>query len=142
MKNIVIGSDHGGFELKQKVLTMMKDIEWSDVGCFDSSSVDYPDFANLVVQQVLQQKAQFGILLCGSGQGMAIRANKFKDIRAALCWNVEIARLARAHNDANILCLPGRFISLEEALNCIKVFLSTEFEGGRHSQRVAKLSKM
>lgn len=142
MQNIVIGSDHGGFELKQEVITMMKDIEWSDVGCFDSSSVDYPDFANLVVQQVLQQKSQFGILLCGSGQGMAIRANKFKDIRAALCWNVEIARLARAHNDANILCLPGRFISLEEALNCIKVFLSTEFEGGRHSQRVAKLSKM
>ncbi len=142
MKNIVIGSDHGGFDMKQKVMDAMKEIQWSDVGCYDSSSVDYPDYANLVVQNILEQKFKFGILICGSGQGMAIRANKFKDIRAALCWNAEIAKLSRAHNDANILCLPGRFISAQDAIECIKVFLNTDFEGGRHSQRVAKLSKM
>lgn len=142
MKNLVIGSDHAGLELKTNLLSNLKDIQWKDVGCFDTSSVDYPDYADLVVQKILSGEFKMGVLVCGSGQGMAIRANKYKDIRAALCWTSEIAKLSRAHNDANILCLPGRFMTLLEAADCIKTFLNTEFEGGRHSQRVAKLSKM
>lgn len=139
---IWIASDHAGFDLKEELKKHYPSLE--DLGCYSKDSVDYPDYADLVSQRVLSappKPENFGILICGSGQGMAIRANKFLNIRAALCWSSEIARLARQHNNANILCLPGRFITTEIALECIKVFAQTSFEGGRHTQRVDKLSK-
>ena len=138
---IWIASDHAGFDLKEELKKNYPGLE--DLGCYSKDSVDYPDYADRVVQKVLLATSpeNLGILVCGSGQGMAIRANKFSQIRAALCWNAEIAKLARQHNNANVLCLPGRFITTEAALECVRVFTQTPFEGGRHAQRVDKLSK-
>lgn len=140
---IYIGSDHAGLDLKNELMKAYPSLPWKDLGAYKSDSVDYPDFADLVCQNISQpwSPTSFGVLICGSGQGMAIRANKFSHIRAALVWNREITQLAREHNDANVLCLPGRYISSQEAFACFEVFQKTNFSGGRHSQRVAKLSK-
>ena len=139
MAQIAIGSDHAGFDMKEKLRNYLagKGIRVNDKGCYSRDSADYPDFGHAVAQEVL--KGAKGILLCGSGNGIAMSANKHAGIRAALCWNVEIARLARQHNDANILVLPARFIEEEEAFKCVDVFLDTKFEGGRHQARVQKI---
>jgi ribose 5-phosphate isomerase B len=138
--NIAIGSDHAGFLLKSflvKELTGIYNVK--DFGCFSEESVDYPDFAHLVSKSIINQEVTFGILICGSGNGINMTANKCAKIRSALCWKKEIAELARLHNDANIIALPARFIDNEEALSSVKVFLSTGFEGGRHLRRVEKI---
>lgn len=138
---IVIGADHAGFELKSNVIGHLKANGHvvSDQGTFSEERADYPDFAHKVAEVVLAGEADFGVLMCGSGNGIAISANKHKGIRAALCWNSEIAALARQHNDANILVLPARYIAVDEAFKCIDVFLAEKFEGGRHQARVSKI---
>lgn len=139
---ICIGSDHAGFVLKEqlKIYLTEMNVEIIDVGTFSEESMDYPDIAHPVSDSILDGKANFGILLCGSANGVAISANKHAGIRAALCWLPEIAVLARAHNNANVLCLPARFISLETAKQIVDDFLKTSFEGGRHEKRVAKIN--
>ena len=138
---IVIGGDHAGFEYKGAVVDLLRGQahEVDDKGPFSSDSVDYPDFAHQVSKAVTENVADFGILICGSGNGVAMTANKYAGIRAALCWNVELAVLAREHNNANILCLPARFISKEVALACVDMFIKRAFEGGRHQKRVSKI---
>ena len=139
---IVIASDHGGFKAKKVIFKHLNESGYSvkDIGCHTEDSVDYPDFAHPVAQAVEEGKAACGVLICGSGNGVAITANKHAGVRAAICWGEELASLARQHNDANVLCLPVRFISLEEAKACLQVFLDTPFEGGRHQGRVNKIS--
>lgn len=138
---IAIGGDHAGYSYKESLKTLLaeKGAEAKDFGPFSDASVDYPDHVHPLAQAVENQTFDFGILICGSGNGVAITANKHQGIRAALCWNVELAALARQHNNANILCLPARFISVEEAKACVNAFLSTPFEGGRHEKRVEKI---
>ena len=138
---IAIGSDHAGFELKQQLTEYFKNtaITILDKCCYSIERADYPDYGHSVANSVLSSEVNFGILMCGSGNGINMSANKHKGIRAALCWNEEIAKLARQHNDANILVLPARYISLEEAKKCIAIFLTEKFEGGRHQQRVEKI---
>ena len=138
---IAIGGDHAGFEYKEKLKAFLidNDIEVMDVGPFDASSVDYPDFAHPVANMVEDQSVDFGILICGSGNGVAITANKHKGVRAALCWEESLAALARQHNNANILCLPSRFVSYELAESMAKIYIETPFEGGRHENRVNKI---
>ncbi len=139
---IAIGCDHAGFGLKLPVIAYLEKEEYNilDMGTFSEDSVDYPDFAHPVAIAVESGKADFGILICGSGNGVAITANKHTDIRAALCWNEEIAALARMHNNANIIALPARFVSIEDGVQMVKTFLSTAFEGGRHERRVEKIN--
>ncbi|HEY4539557.1 MAG TPA: ribose 5-phosphate isomerase B [Faecalibacter sp.] len=139
---IVIGSDHAGYEYKDKLVAFLtgKGFEIQDVGPFSTDSVDYPDFAHAVAQNVEEGKAEFGILLCGSAQGVTMTANKHQKIRAALCWMTDIAALARQHNNANVLTLPARFIAYEYAEQIVDTFLSTAFEGGRHEARVNKIA--
>ena len=139
--NVSIGSDHAGFELKEKLRTYLssKDIACLDKGTFNSERADYSDYGQAVARSILSKEALFGILICGSGIGISISANRFRGVRAALCWNGEITALARQHNDANILVLPARFISFEEACKCVDVFLSEKFEGGRHQARIDKI---
>lgn len=139
--NIAIGSDHAGFLLKEEIIRFLesRNNKVFNKGCYSEERADYPDYAHEVAKAVLQKEADWGILLCGSGNGIAMSANKHSGIRAALCWSPEIASLARQHNDANILVLPARYISKEEALSCITVFLSTAFEGGRHLDRIKKI---
>lgn len=138
--NIIIGSDHAGFELKKEIINYFnKDYIFTDVGTFSLESCDYPDYAHKVAEGVSNSKYNFGILICGSGTGVNITANKHKNVRAALSWIPEIAKLAREHNNANIVSLPARFIKTNEAINIIKVFLSTSFEGGRHLNRINKI---
>ncbi|MCH5599917.1 ribose 5-phosphate isomerase B [Niabella ginsengisoli] len=141
-KPIAIGSDHAGFEMKEFVISFIegKEIAFKDFGPSSADSVDYPDFAHPVAKAVESGEYAFGILLCGSGNGVAITANKHQDIRAALCWDDEIAALARKHNNANILCIPARFISEDIAEEMVDVFINTEFEGGRHANRVDKIN--
>lgn len=141
---LALGSDHAGYKLKQVIINFLSEqqISYHDYGTFSEESVDYPDFAHLVAKSLLDGDANFGILICGSGNGVNMTANKYPGIRAALCWNAEIARLARLHNDANILSLPGRFIEEDEAIKCVIAFLDTDFEGGRHIQRVNKISQL
>ena len=143
MSNVVIpiGADHAGFSLKEKVIEHLKKrgFEIKDFGCFSEESIDYPDFGHPVASMVEENVGMKGILICGSGNGINMTANKHQGIRSALCWKKEIAELARLHNDANIIALPARFISEEEALDMIDVFLTTEFEGGRHQMRVNKI---
>ncbi len=138
---IAIGSDHAGFEMKLQLLTWLKEnnLEYHDFGTYSDESVDYPDYAHVVSSAVENGEYERGILICGTGLGMSITANKHQGIRAALCWQEEIARLSRTHNDANVLCLPGRFMKSEEAVKLLKVFLETGFEGGRHERRVGKI---
>ena len=138
---IALGGDHAGFELKEKVKSLLekRGYEIEDFGPVSDQSTDYPDFAHPVAIAVEQGKFDFGILICGSGNGVAMAANKHQGIRAALCWNEMLAKLARAHNDANILCLAGRFIDFELAKEIVNIFLSTNFDGGRHERRVNKV---
>jgi ribose 5-phosphate isomerase B len=138
-----IGCDHAAYELKEELKSYLEErgVEVEDRGCHSSERADYPDHAHLVAKDVESKHSEFGVLICGSGNGISMAANKWRGIRAALCWNSEIANLARLHNDANILSLPGRFISTEEAKKCVDEFLNTGFEGGRHSDRIAKIPK-
>ena len=138
---IAIGSDHAGYRLKTKIIEYLtkQGYEINDYGCNSEESVDYPDFAHPVSICVEKNEATFGILMCGSGNGINMTANKHQGIRAALCWKKEIAILARQHNDANILTLPARYLTYEEAIAIVTVFLSTNFEGGRHQNRVNKI---
>ena len=140
-KPIAIGADHAGYEYKEKLKAYLnyRNIPFRDFGTHSVDSVDYPDFAHPVAIEVEQQNATFGILICGSANGVAITANKHSGIRAAICWNTEITALARQHNDANILCIPARFVEPTEAENILAVFLKTAFEGGRHQNRVSKI---
>lgn len=139
---ISIGGDHAGFQYKKEVVSYLKSKghEVKDFGPNSEDSVDYPDFAHPVAKGVDDKTFDMGILICGSGNGVAITANKYKGVRAALCWGNELAKLARQHNNANVLCLPARFVSLEEAILCVEVFINTPFEGGRHQSRVDKIS--
>ena len=141
VNKIAIGSDHAGFELKEKLLTYLKEInvDFKDFGPFSEDRVDYPDFAHPVAFAIEEKKYDLGILICGSGNGINMSANKHEGIRSALCWQEDIAEMARLHNNANVLALPGRYISEEEAKKCVKVFLKTEFEGGRHKDRINKI---
>ncbi|GAB3924391.1 ribose 5-phosphate isomerase B [Mucilaginibacter myungsuensis] len=137
---IAIGSDHAGFDYKQAIAASLSNNEVADFGTYSNASVDYPDFAHPVANAVENGEADLGILVCGSANGVAITANKHQGIRAAICWNTELAALARQHNNANVVCIPARFISLDEAKEIVETFLSSEFEGGRHANRVAKMS--
>lgn len=141
IKTIPLASDHGGYEMKTFLAEKLRasGYEVVDFGTHTSESVDYPDMIHPLADAVAQGKFPLGIIMCGSGNGAQLAANKHKGVRAALCWNVELARLAREHNDANILSLPGRFIAFELAWEMVQVFLNTTFEGGRHENRVKKI---
>jgi ribose 5-phosphate isomerase B len=136
---IAIGADHAGFDYKQALAAVEGVAQVKDFGTYSADSVDYPDFAHPVAAAVESDEFDFGILVCGSANGVAITANKHQGIRAAICWNTELAALARSHNNANIVCIPARFISIDEAKAIVKTFLSTGFEGGRHANRVNKM---
>ena len=139
--SISIGSDHAGFELKKQIIDYLKNKSFIviDKGCFSEERADYPDFAHHTAESVITKESEFGILMCGSGNGINMTANKHKGIRAALCWTSEIAAMARQHNDANVLVLPARYITISEALKCVDVFLTEKFEGGRHQERIEKI---
>ena len=138
---VAIGSDHAGYKLKEKVKQHLEKSGYqvSDFGTLSEDSTDYPDYAHKVSDEVEKGNFKTGILLCGSGNGINMAANKHKGIRAALCWKKEIAEMARLHNDANILSLPARYISENEAFEMVDVFLNTDFEGGRHQKRIDKI---
>lgn len=142
MTKISIGCDHAGFEYKEqlKAYLILQGYSVNDHGTYSLDSVDYPDFAHLVAADAANNQTDFGILICGSGNGVCMAANKHQQVRAALCWNVELGKLARQHNNANVLCLPARFIAYELAQEIAEAFLGTEFEGGRHLNRVNKIS--
>jgi ribose 5-phosphate isomerase B len=139
---IPIGADHAGFQLKERVKAHLeaKGYEVKDFGCYSEESIDYPDYAHPVASMVEENENMLGIVICGSGNGINMTANKHQGIRSALCWKKEIAELARQHNNANIIALPARFISEEEGLEMVDVFLATAFEGGRHQNRVNKIA--
>jgi ribose 5-phosphate isomerase B len=139
---IAIGSDHAGFEYKKQIIDWLEHSSLSikDFGTNSLASVDYTDFAHPVASMVEQGEAAFGILLCGSANGVAMAANKHQPIRAGLCWNSEVAKLVRLHNNANIICIPARFVTLELAIDMINIFMQTDFEGGRHQTRIDKIS--
>ena len=143
--SLYMASDHAGFEAKKKLtahLSLSKiAFRVLDLGTNTDDRVNYPDFADRLCKKIIGEKGSLGVLICGSGQGMAMRANKYSSIRAALCWNEESARLARQHNQANVLCLGARLLDENNLLKILKTFLNTEFEGGRHQVRVEKLSK-
>jgi ribose 5-phosphate isomerase B len=138
---IAIGNDHAGPDYKHAIVEMLKakGHEVINYGTDSTDSVDYPDFGHAVAKDVAQGNVDFGILICGSGNGIAMTANKYQKVRAALCWNKEIAALARQHNDANIISIPGRFTSIPQAVEMVETFLNTNFEGGRHQNRVDKI---
>ena len=136
---ISIGNDHAGVDYKKFIIENLNDHYVINHGTDDLNSVDYPDFAHPVSLDVENKTSEIGILICGSGNGVSMTANKHKKVRAALCWSEEIAKLAKQHNNANIICIPARFISKEEALKIIKSFIDTDFEGGRHERRVNKI---
>ena len=138
--SIAIGADHAGFEYKSMLIDFLKDYTIKDFGTYSADSVDYPDFAHPVASAVENAQYTIGILICGSANGVAMTANKHQEIRAAICWNEELAELARTHNNANILCIPARFTSKEDAKNICLKFIHSDFEGGRHSNRVTKIS--
>jgi len=142
MQTISIGCDHAGVAHREAIINHLtsKGYEVIDYGTKSADSVDYPDYAHPVATDVETKKSSFGILICGSANGVCMTANKHKDIRAALCWKDEIASLARQHNNANIICLPARYITLAEAILFADTFLNTDFEGGRHQNRVEKIS--
>lgn len=139
---LALGCDHAGFELKEAVKKLLQENGWTveDKGTYSTDSTDYPDYAHPVADMVSTGAASVGILICGSGNGVCMTANKHTGVRAALCWNEEIAALARQHNDANIICIPARFVSQEQAFSMLDTFLSIAFEGGRHERRVAKMA--
>ncbi|UOE50078.1 ribose 5-phosphate isomerase B [Mucilaginibacter sp. SMC90] len=137
---IAIGSDHAGYEYKEILTAALSMTEVKDFGTYSSESVDYPDFAHPVANAIESGECDLGILICGAANGVAITANKHQNIRAAICWKEEIAVLARSHNNANIVCVPARFVTPEEATAIVTTFLNTEFEGGRHAHRVEKIA--
>jgi ribose 5-phosphate isomerase B len=139
---VAIGCDHAGFEYKEDVISFLdgKSVTWKDFGTYSTDSVDYPDFAHPVANAVESGVASFGILICGSANGVAITANKHQGIRAAVCWEDEIAELARKHNNANIICIPAKFVREGLAEEMIERFMHTDFEGGRHKTRVDKIA--
>lgn len=139
---VVFGGDHAGFEYKSELVALLEEQGWTveDKGTKSLDSCDYPDFVHPVASAVEGKEAQFGVIVCGSGNGVAMTANKHKDVRAALSWNVEIAELARQHNDANIISVPARYVSIETAKQMVETFVNTEFEGGRHQRRVDKIN--
>ena len=141
MKKIFISSDHAGFKLKEEIKSYLlkKKLAFQDLGPVNDSRVDYPDFAHKVAKKVKINKENVGILVCGSGMGMNIVANRHRNIRAAQCFNLKSTKLSRLHNDANIITLGSRLLTKKTALNCIRVFLNTKFEGGRHSKRIKKI---
>ena len=140
-KTLALGCDQGGYELKEYIKIKIAESGYSvrDFGTYTPESIDYPDVAHPVASAVENGQYPMAILICGSGNGICMTANKHEGIRAALCWNTDIARLARQHNDANIICLPGRFISQYEALSAVITFLTTDFDGGRHKTRIDKI---
>ena len=141
MKKIAIAADHAGFEYKQYIIEQLKDeFQIQDFGTHSLDSVDYPDFVHPAAESVERKENEFGIVICGSGQGVQLSANKHKGIRCALAWMPEIARLSRQHNNCNMVALPARFISKELVLETVRTFLSTPFEGGRHEGRLNKIS--
>lgn len=139
---IAIGADHAGFELKTKVIQWLepKVKALKNLGTDSEESVDYPDFAHAVAGEVEKGNYDLGILICGSGIGVDMTANKHQGIRSALCWKKEISKLAKSHNNANVICLPGRFITIDEAKDILNTFFNTEYEGGRHGRRIEKIS--
>jgi len=141
-KPVAIGSDHAGYDFKEELISFLeaKDLTYHDYGTHSIDSVDYPDFAHPVANAVESGEAAFGILLCGSANGVAITANKHKGIRAAVCWGEELVKLAREHNNANILCIPARFVREGDAEKMVQLFINTPFEGGRHQRRVDKMT--
>jgi ribose 5-phosphate isomerase B len=141
LEKIIIASDHAGFRLKEKLVRWLlaNRYEVKDIGCFSEDSVDYPDFAHPLSMAVEKGEFEYGISICGSGNGISMTSNKHQNIRSAVCWNEEISKLARAHNDANICSLPGRFLNEAEAVLILKTFLNTPFEGGRHKRRIDKI---
>jgi ribose 5-phosphate isomerase B len=138
---IVIGNDHAGTDYKINLVALLESMghEVQNYGTDHDNSVDYPDHVHPVAQAVDQKKADIGVLICGSGNGVCMTANKYQNVRAALCWNPEIATLARSHNDANIICIPARYVSLDEAKKMLEKFITEPFEGGRHQNRVNKI---
>lgn len=141
---LAIGSDHGGFELKKHIMKHLEErgIEYTDFGCYDESSVDYPDIAKAVGEAVVSGKCENGILICGTGIGISIAANKVKGVRAALCSDVYSAKMTKQHNNSNIICMGGRVIGRELAFMIVDAWLDTEFEGGRHQNRIDKIHAM
>lgn len=141
-KPIAIGADHAGFDYKTDLINWLqqKGLQVIDKGHYENKSVDYPDYAHPVAEAVEKEEAAFGILLCGSANGVCMTANKHQGIRAGLSWQNDVARLIRQHNDANVICIPARFVALELAKQMIEVFIETPFEGGRHQTRVNKIS--
>ncbi|NLR60106.1 ribose 5-phosphate isomerase B [Chitinophaga polysaccharea] len=139
---VAIGSDHAGFEYKEEIISFLesKGLQVKDYGTYSKDSVDYPDYAHPVATAVEREQAAFGILVCGSANGVAITANKHQGIRAAICWGEELSRLARSHNNANVLCIPARFVDIPVATQMVEVFMGTSFEGGRHQDRVRKMA--
>ncbi|MCC7400959.1 MAG: ribose 5-phosphate isomerase B [Chitinophagaceae bacterium] len=140
-KPIAIGSDHAGFEYKKNLISFIEGngLSYTDYGTYSKDSVDYPDFAHPVASAVEKGEVAFGILLCGSANGVAMTANKHQGIRAAICWGEELSKLSREHNDANIICIPARFVQEEDAERMVDIFMHTAFEGGRHRLRVEKV---
>lgn len=139
---IAIGADHAGFELKEKLKAILGDkYEWDDCGTFGAESVDYPDYAHAVANKVALGECNCGILICGSGNGVCMTANKHEQIRAALCWMPEIAALAKQHNNANVICLPARYLDDKTAIETVEAYLNSDFEGGRHQRRVDKIDR-
>ena len=138
--SLPIAADHAGYQLKEDLKKALPEIDWIDLGTQDASRVDYPDFADRVARKV-QESGGMGVLICGSGQGMAIRANRFKGVRAALVWSLDSTRVSREHNDANVICLGARFIDLKLARELVELFVQTKFEGGRHTDRVKKIER-
>jgi|TARA_B100000282_G_scaffold285106_1_gene250284 ribose 5-phosphate isomerase B len=141
LKKIVIASDHAGYSLKEYVKKFLnrKKIQIKDVGANSNEKVDYPDYAHKLSKVIKKNRNSIGVLICGSGQGMIMAANKHKNIRAALCYNVKSTKLSRLHNDANVITLGSRLISKKNALKCLNIFLKTKFEGGRHKKRIRKI---
>jgi len=138
---VYIASDHAGYTMKEAIKRHFSDkFEWEDLGTHSSESVDYPDYAHPLAEAVAKSPEARAVLLCGTGNGVAMTANKHADVRAALCWNTEIAALARQHNNANVVVLPARFITVEEAFAIVDTFFNTPFEGGRHARRVEKIN--
>ena len=140
--NIAIGCDHAGFEYKEAIINKLNEEghHVKDFGCYSEESVDYPDHGHAVALGVENGDFDFGVVICGSGNGINMTVNKHQGIRSALCWSAELATMGRLHNNANILALPARFIDLKTAMSCVESFLSTDFEGGRHERRVNKIS--
>ena len=143
-KQLIIGTDHSGVDLKNKIVAYLTNqkYEVTDVGTNSYESVDYPDVIHQVASNINNQKFERGIIICGSGNGAAITANKYLNVRSGLCWDLELTKLARQHNDANVLCLPARFITEKKGLEMVDIFLNTDFEGGRHEIRIDKIKNL